>query len=134
MKKLVFYVLCVIAGLHSSWAHAMGGSSLVCIDGRSFIRMVYLERGCRKDVELFYSSLDLKADSIHRGTVKVKVDSTLGQYDDQCDNPRGHFVHKYLPLPIYSGVWDIFEESELIGQVSFQTILPCKIKSAATIP
>ena len=134
MKKLGFYFLCVIASLHSSWAYAIGGSSLVCIDGRSFIKIVYFERGCRNDVELFYSSLDLKADSIHGGSVNVKVDSTSGQFDDQCDNPRGHFVQKYLPLPIYSGVWDIFEESELLGQVSFQTILPCKIKSAAIIP
>ncbi len=103
-------------------------SALVCIDDRPFIRKAHFERGCWPGIEPFYSSLLLKSETVHGGTVDFKVDWTLGYADPQCDNPRGQIVIYHLPLPVFGGVWEISEEGETLGFVSFRNTLPCRIK------
>lgn len=133
MKKMSLWVGLVAGMVCNESSLFAAQSSLVCIEGLSFVRQSHFESGCRFRSESFFSTLELNADSIHGGTINFKVDGTFEISNLHCDNPRGRYVVHHLPLPISRGVWDIFEDGEALGKVSFKTIFPCRIRGGGPV-
>lgn len=128
MKKVSLFFVIVFSAFALGSPLMAEGSALVCIDGRPFVKKGHFERGCSHGSEPFYTSLLLNAETIDGGTIDLSIDWTFEYADPRCDNPRGQYVVRHLPLPIYAGIWDVFEDGETLGKVSFQTILPCRIQ------
>jgi hypothetical protein len=124
---LIHFILGAIIGSSLGTMHATAGT-LVCLEGKAFVKKRQLVTGCQRgEGQPYYASLVLVADSNHGGTIDFTLGWSLPQTDPQCDNPRGWYVFHHLPLPIEAGEWQISEEGQVLGKVSFRTILPCRI-------
>lgn len=103
--------------------------SLTCQDGKAFLLVESWTRGCSPEPRPFYLWLHLDSNSAAGGLIDLKIGTELAlPSHPNCDNPRGRRVTTHLPLPIESGEWIITYDGGPLGEVSFMTILPCRVR------
>jgi len=132
MFRFKLLVTSIFLGAFSFNTASLAGT-LVCLEGRPFVKKLHLERGCSHGSQPYYASLNLTAPDERGGNIDFKIEWAWEFLDPKCDNPRGVLVIHHMPLPIYEGVWEISEEGVELGSVSLQTVLSCRIKGPGSV-
>jgi len=104
-------------------------SHLQCVGTNAYVRVINWERGCITGRQPFYQELILNSDNPSGGTIDVFLGYTPIGLNPNCDNPRGTLITTDLPLPINQGVWTVTADGSVLGEISFISGLPCRVKS-----